>query len=181
MSVTPAGIIAFWTEAGPSKWFKKDPAFDQTIAARFGGAVDEALHGRLDHWSETPSGFLALVLVLDQFPRNIWRDDARAFSGDEKALEISETAIEQGQDMPLSPAERKWVYMPFMHSERLDAQQVGLVYFKDRLEDPETYKFAVLHRDIIERFGRFPHRNLVLGRETTVEEQAFLDEGGFSG
>lgn len=181
MGVTPAGIVAFWTEAGPDKWFKKDAAFDQTIAARFGTTVDSVLSGELDHWSETPSGALALVLVLDQFTRNIWRDDARAFSGDEKALEISEHAIERGQDMLVPLEGRKWLYMPFMHSERLDVQERGLVYFKDRLQDPGTYKFAVLHRDIVERFGRFPHRNAVLRRITTEQEQGFLDEGGFKG
>lgn len=181
MSVTPAGIVAFWAEAGPEKWFKKDVAFDQTIAARFGGAVDSALSGALDHWSETPSGTLALILLLDQFTRNIWREDARAFSGDEKALTVAQQAIERGQDMLLPEAERKWLYMPFMHSERLDVQEQGLVFFKDRLDDAHTYDYAVLHRDIIERFGRFPHRNLVLGRETTHPEQSFLDDGGFSG
>ena len=181
MGVTPAGIVAFWTEAGPQKWFKKDAAFDQTIAARFGSAVEDALSGGLDHWSETPSGTLALVLVLDQFTRNIWRDDVRAFSGDEKALEVAKRAVERGQDMLLSLEERKWLYMPFMHSERLDVQEQGLVYFQDRLEDAETYKFAVLHRDIVDRFGRFPHRNAVFGRTTTPEEQAFLDDGGFQG
>lgn len=181
MSVTPAGIVAFWAEAGPEKWFKKDAAFDQTIAARFGGAVDSALSGALDHWSETSSGALALILVLDQFTRNIWRDDPRAFSGDEKALEVAECAIECGQDMLVPLEERKWLYMPFMHSERLDVQEQGLVYFKERIDDANTYDFAVLHRDIISRFGRFPHRNSLLGRDTTEEEQKFLDEGGFKG
>ena len=181
MGVTPAGIVTFWTEAGPEKWFKKDAAFDQTIAARFGGAVDKALSGGLDHWSETSSGTLALILVLDQFTRNIWRDDARAFSGDEKALETAERAIERGQDMLVPLEKRKWLYMPFMHSERLDVQEQGLVYFKERIDDANTYGFAVLHRDIISRFGRFPHRNALLGRTTTEQEQAFLDEGGFNG
>lgn len=181
MAVAPAGIVTFWTEAGPEKWFKKDAAFDQTIAARFGGTVDNALSGDLDHWSETPSGTLALILVLDQFTRNIWRDDSRAFSGDVKALTVAQRAIEHGRDMLLPPAERKWLYMPFMHSERLDIQEQGLVFFKDRLDDAYTYDYAVLHRDIIERFGRFPHRNTLLGRETGAEEQAFLDGGRFSG
>ncbi|WOF75375.1 DUF924 domain-containing protein [Parvibaculaceae bacterium PLY_AMNH_Bact1] len=181
MGVTPAGIVAFWTEAGPERWFKKDVAFDQTIAARFGSAVDNALGGGLDHWSDTPSGSLSLVLVLDQFTRNIWRDDARAFSGDERALGVAEGAIEREQDMLVPLEERKWLYMPFMHSERLDVQEQGLVYFKERIDDASTYDFAVLHRDIISRFGRFPHRNALLGRETTLGEKAFLDEGGFSG
>ncbi len=181
MSVTPAGIITFWMEAGQEKWFTKDSAFDQTIAARFGATVDQALAGAHDDWSETPSGLLALILVLDQFPRNIWREDARAFSCDEKALEVAERAVENGQDMLVPLDQRKWVYMPFMHSERLDVQEQGLVLFKDRLDDAYTYDFAVVHRDIIERFGRFPHRNDVLGRETTADEKAFLDEGGFNG
>ncbi|MCE7999260.1 MAG: DUF924 domain-containing protein [Rhodobiaceae bacterium] len=181
MSATPAGIVAFWAEAGPEKWFKKDAAFDQAIAARFGRTVDSALSGGLDHWSETPSGTLALILLLDQFTRNIWRDDVRAFSGDEKALTVAQQAIQRGQDMLLPEAERKWLYMPFMHSEDLEVQRRGLTYFKNRLADPRTYDFAVLHFDIIESFGRFPHRNGVLGRETTKPEQLFLDEGGFQG
>ncbi len=181
MGVTPAGIVTFWTEAGPEKWFKKDAAFDQTIAARFGTTVDDGLKGGLDHWSETSSGTLALILVLDQFTRNIWRDDPCAFSGDEKALEIVELAIERGQDMLVPLDERKWLYMPFMHSERLDVQEQGLVYFKERIDDANTYDFAVLHWDVISRFGRFPHRNALLGRVTTEQEQAFLDEGGFKG
>jgi len=181
MSITPAGILAFWREAGPEKWFKKDPAFDQAIAARYGSAVEQAMTGALDHWSETPTGSLALVLVLDQFTRNIWREDARAFSGDGKALSVAERAIETGQDFLISLEDRQWLYMPFMHSESLDVQRRGLVYFKDRLEDPNTFDFAVLHWEIIEKFGRFPHRNELLGRETTSEEQVFLDEGGFKG
>ncbi len=181
MSVTPAGIITFWMEAGPEKWFKKDAAFDQTIAARFGSTVDQALAGGLNDWSETPSGLLALVLVLDQFPRNIWREDARAFSCDEKALEVAERAVGNGQDMLVPPDQRQWVYMPYMHSESLAVQEQGLVYFKGRLDDARTYEFAVLHRDIIERFGRFPHRNILLGRDSTPEEMAYLDEGGFQG
>lgn len=181
MSVAPAGIISFWMEAGPDKWFTKDVVFDQTIAARFGGTVDQALAGGLDDWSKTPSGLLALVLVLDQFPRNIWRDDARAFSCDGKALDVVKRAVGNGQDLLVSPDQRKWVYMPYMHSEQLDVQEQGLVYFKDRLDDARTYDFAVLHRDIIKRFGRFPHRNIVLDRESTPEEKAYLDEGGFQG
>ncbi len=181
MSTTPAGVIGFWMEAGPSRWFEKDPTFDQAIAARFGPSVEEALGGELEDWAETPSGALALTLLLDQFPRNIWREDSRAFSGDEMALKIARLAIERGQDLLLSRPERQWIYMPFMHSERLEVQVDGLALFKDRLDDPKTYGFAVLHHDIIERFGRFPHRNAVLGRDTTPAEQAFLDEGGFSG
>lgn len=181
MTTTPASILAFWQEAGPGKWFKKDPGFDQAIAARYGGTVERAMAGTLDHWSETSTGSLALILVLDQFTRNIWREDARAFSGDEKALAVAESAIDTGQDFLISLAERQWLYMPFMHSESLDVQRRGLVYFKDRLDDPRTYDFAVLHYDIIEKFGRFPHRNSLLDRTSTSEEQAFLDEGGFNG
>lgn len=181
MAITPAGILAFWQEAGPGKWFKKDPGFDQAIAARYGNAVEQAMTGALDHWSETPTGSLALVLVLDQFTRNMWRDDGRAFSGDDQALAVAERAIEKGQDFLISLDDRQWLYMPFMHSERLDVQRQGLVYFKDRLEDPNTFDFAVLHCDIIEKFGRFPHRNGLLGRETTSDEEVFLAEGGFKG
>jgi uncharacterized protein (DUF924 family) len=181
MSTTPAGVLGFWREAGPEKWFKKDPGFDRAIAARYGSTIEQAMAGALDHWSETPTGSLALVLVLDQFTRNIWRDDGRAFSGDDQALGVARAAIGKGQDLMIPLEDRQWLYMPYMHSEDLEVQEQGLVYFKDRLEDPRTFDFAVLHRDIIEKFGRFPHRNGLLGRDTTLVEQTFLDEGGFKG
>jgi uncharacterized protein (DUF924 family) len=181
MSTSPAAVIEFWKESGPSKWFKKDAHFDRAIIERFGRDVEHALVGDLDHWTETPSGALALVLLLDQFSRNIWRDSSEAFSGDEMAVAVAKRAIAKGWDMDLKEEERRWFYMPFMHSEDLGVQREGMRYFSDRLDDPGTLKFAQLHADIIERFGRFPHRNEVLGRLSRDEEIAYLAEGGFSG
>ena len=181
MGLAPAAVIEFWSEAGPSKWFKKDVHFDNAIIERFGPGVELALVGELDHWCDTPSGALALVLMLDQFTRNIWRDQAQAFGGDRKAVDVSSLAIGKGWDMELSEQDRRWFYMPFMHSEELAMQRQGLVYFGDRLDDPGTLKFAVLHADIIEEFGRFPHRNKLLGRASSDAEISFLASGGFSG
>ncbi|MBO6542658.1 MAG: DUF924 domain-containing protein [Alphaproteobacteria bacterium] len=181
MKMAASEIVAFWLQAGPAKWFEKDPAFDETIRARFLTYVEAALGGQLGEWMESDQGALALVLVLDQFTRNIWREDARAFSGDEIALACAQDAIGQGVDLRLSEVERRWLYMPFMHSERLEAQKAGMVYFSTRLDDPNTLAYAQLHLDIVERFGRFPHRNQLLGRETSEAEQAFLDDGGFKG
>lgn len=181
MGVAPAAVIEFWSEAGPSKWFKKDVHFDNAIIERFGPGVELALVGELDHWCDTPSGALALVLMLDQFTRNIWRDQGQAFSGDRKAVDVSLLAIGKGWDMGLSEQDRRWFYMPFMHSEELAIQRQGLIYFADRLNDPGTLKFAVLHADIIEEFGRFPHRNKLLGRASSDAEISFLVSGGFSG
>ncbi|MEQ9520744.1 MAG: DUF924 family protein [Parvibaculum sp.] len=181
MEGSPSEIVRFWREAGPALWFKKDLAFDDEIRFRFLSTVEAAFAGRLSAWESSDEGLLALVLLFDQFTRNIWRDDARAFSGDLRALALSRLAIERGVDLRMGEAERCWFYMPFMHSEDLAAQQAGMEYFATRLDDPGTLKFAQIHLDIIERFGRFPHRNVLLGRETGVEEQAFLDEGGFKG
>jgi len=181
MRGTPASIIQFWCDAGPSKWFKKDSAFDKAIVERFGQKVEQALAGGLDDWATTPSGALGLVLLLDQFARNIWRGRAASFAGDEKAVAVAQKAIAKGWDMDLKEEERRWFYMPFMHSEDLAVQKQGLIYFAKRLDDPDTLKFAELHADIIERFGRFPHRNEILGRLSRDEEITFLAEGGFSG
>jgi len=181
MSVVPEDVSRFWFDAGPAKWFKRNELFDQIIVENFGSVVGEALAGGLNGWGDTPLGALALVLLLDQFPRNMWRDNPRAFGGDAKALGIASGAIARGWDMTLSEDERRWLYMPFMHSEELKVQQRGLVYFAQRLNDPDTLIFAKLHVDIIERFGRFPHRNELLGRETSAQEKSFLDDGGFAG
>lgn len=181
MDVTPSQIVRFWMEAGPDRWFKKDPVFDDEIRSRFLPVVDAAFDGQLVEWEKSDEGLLALVLLFDQFTRNIWRDDGRAFGGDMHAVALSELAIERGADLRMGEGERRWFYMPFMHSEDLAAQRTGMDYFSRRIDDPGTLKFAQLHLDIIERFGRFPHRNALLGRETSAEEQAFLDEGGFKG
>lgn len=181
MTTRPRDILDFWFSAGPDKWFKKSDTFDAEIRRRFGETHVQAASGKLNGWASDAQGALALILVLDQFSRNLWRNDHRAFAQDAKALALADEAVRRRFDVETPVTARKWFYMPYMHAEDLKAQERGLVYFAERLDDPETMKFAEEHADIIRRFGRFPHRNAVLGRETTPQEQSFLDEGGFAG
>jgi uncharacterized protein (DUF924 family) len=180
MTVRPRDILDFWFAAGWDKWWKKDDAFDAEIERRFGAVHAEACAGRLDRWSENAEGALALVIVLDQFSRNLNRNSHLAWAQDGKALGIAREAIRRRFDVEVPVMARSWFYMPFEHSEALATQMEGLPYFA-RLDDPELLKFAELHADIIRRFGRFPHRNAVLGRVSTPEEENFLAEGGFAG
>ena len=179
--IRPRDVLDFWFAAGPEKWFAKSDAFDAEIKRRFGEAHRDASEGRLDAWANEAQGSLALILVLDQFSRNIWRNDHRASAQDAVALGLADEAVRRRFDVETPATARKWFYMPYMHSEELAAQERGLVYFAQRLDDPETMRHAVEHADIIRRFGRFPHRNEVLGRATTPEEQSFLEQGGFKG
>jgi uncharacterized protein (DUF924 family) len=176
--MTPQDVLAFWRAAGPAKWFAKDDAFDAEIGARFLATHEAAAKGLLS-WEETPEGALALLLLLDQFPRNMFRGTPRAYATDPLALAVAKRALARGFDTQL-PALRVFFYLPFMHSEEL-ADQERCVALVRGLGDEEALKFAVDHEDIIRRFGRFPHRNAILGRTTTAEEQAFLDGGGFAG
>lgn len=175
-----AEIVAFWREAGPEKWFAKDDGFDTAIRERFLPAHEAAAAGKLADWERTAEGAYALILLLDQFPRNLFRGSPRAFATDAQALAVAERAIGRGFDQGYKPPEQRFFYMPFMHSEAL-AHQNRCVALCEAANDPEGVKYAEIHRDIIRNFGRFPHRNPVLGRETTAAEQAFLIEGGFSG
>jgi uncharacterized protein (DUF924 family) len=175
-----ADVIAFWREAGPAKWYKKDEAFDAEVRRRFLGLWETARAGELAAWETTDDGALALVVVLDQFPRNMFRGDARTFSTDDQALAVAARAIARGADARIAPDLIEFLYMPFMHSERLADQDRCVALFRSRGR-PENLKFAEVHADIIRRFGRFPHRNILLGRATSAEEQAFLDAGGFAG
>jgi uncharacterized protein (DUF924 family) len=176
----PADVIAFWRAAGPKKWFRKDAAFDREITARFLATHEAAAAGRLSGWEATAEGALALLLLLDQFPRNMFRGSARAFATDPLARAVAERAIANGLDGRVPSAERDFFYLPFMHSENLADQERSLALSR-QAGGGEAGKFATIHADIIRRFGRFPHRNAVLGRTTTPEEQAFLDAGGFAG
>ncbi len=178
--IRPIDVVGFWRMAGPEKWFAKNRAFDQAIALRFEPSHFAAARGEHDGWMATPEGALGLLILLDQFPRNLFRDSAHAFATDGKALAIARHAIGEGFDAEIEPALRPFVYMPLMHSEDLADQQACVVLF-EALGAKTNLDFAVIHRDIIARFGRFPHRNAVLGRATTPEEQVFLDEGGFAG
>lgn len=179
--IRPRDVLDFWFAAGPEKWFTKSDAFDAEIRHSFAALHDEAASGRHDGWADEPRGALALILVLDQFSRNLWRNDHRAFAQDAKALALADMAVARRFDVETPQTARKWFYMPYMHAEDLAAQERGLICFAQRLDDPETMKHADEHAAIIRRFGRFPHRNAVLGRRTTPEEQSFLDQGGFAG
>jgi len=177
---TPAEVLAFWRAAGRDKWFEKNDAFDAEIRTRFLDTYAAAAAGRLAAWEEDPEGAFALVIVLDQFPRNMFRGDARTYAADPLARAVAARAIANAFDQRFPPAERRFFHLPFEHSENL-ADQERCVALNRSAGDEEGVKWAELHADIIRRFGRFPHRNGVLGRATTAEEQAFLDGGGFAG
>ncbi|CAN7363791.1 DUF924 family protein [Variovorax paradoxus] len=176
---TARDIVGFWRQAGPERWFAKNEAFDAQFRERFLAAHEAAARGELDHWAQGAEGALALLVLLDQFPRNTWRGNARMLATDAKALAIARQAIEAGLDLKTDEELRRFFYLPFMHSESLDDQQRSVEL--NAALNANTQRFAVLHRDIIARFGRFPHRNKLLGRTSTAEEQRFLDEGGFAG
>jgi len=179
-AIAPADVLAFWCAAGPDKWFTKDAAFDAEIARRFHGLWQAAAAGELAAWEATPEGALALVITLDQFPRNMFRGDGRTYGTDALARAAADRAITRGFDQRMPHGERQFLYLPFMHSETL-ADQERCVDLARAYGDEEFTKYAEQHADIVRRFGRFPHRNAVLGRATTVDEQAFLDAGGFAG
>jgi uncharacterized protein (DUF924 family) len=176
----PNDVIGFWRNAGPAKWFKKVTAFDQAVRLKFEPVHHAAARGEYDAWAGNPDGALALVILLDQFPRNLFRGSAHAFATDPKARTIARTAIEAGFDNRVEPTLRNFFYLPFEHSEDLADQDYGLALVTEAGVENDL-KWAAIHRDIVVRFGRFPHRNPSLGRVTTPEEQEFLDEGGFAG
>ena len=176
--ITPSAVVAFWKEAGPEKWFAKNDAFDAEFRRHFHDAHVAAARRELDPWMETPEGALALLILLDQFPRNSFRGTGHAFATDPLARMIAEDAVERGHHKAFDFPLRNFILLPFQHSERL-ADQDRYMSLTDG--DAEAEKWGRVHRDIIVKFGRFPHRNSVLGRVTTPDEQAFLDEGGFGG
>lgn len=172
-------ILDFWWMAGPQAWFVRNEAFDAEIRARFAGLVEEAREGALDAWADSPHGALALLLLLDQFPRNLYRGDALAFASDDRARRIAEGALASGFDRAFPKAARPFFYLPFEHSEEMSDQERSVDLFR-RHGDEQAYLYALIHLDVIRRFGRFPHRNAALGRETTSAEAAYLADGGFS-
>jgi uncharacterized protein (DUF924 family) len=179
-SVAIDELLAFWFAPGEhDRWFTPDPAVDAEIARRFAPLIADAASGRLAHWIDEPRGALALCLLLDQFPRNVWRGTPRAFACDEQARRVAEEALARGHDQALAPEERLFLYLPFEHSES-PADQERCVVLMGRLGNAEWLDYAVRHRDIIARFGRFPHRNAILGRASTAEELAFLQQPGSS-
>jgi uncharacterized protein (DUF924 family) len=184
MSAIPADIVGFWVSAGPSKWFSHSPAFDEAIRLRFEPVHHACARGEYAAWADTAEGALALLLLLDQFPRNLYRKSAHSYATDPLARSIARRALGAGFDRQLAPELRPFFYLPFEHSEDLGDQDraVALCEAHDAATgDVDTLKWAVIHRNIIRRFGRFPHRNAALGRQSTPEEQAYLDEGGFAG
>jgi uncharacterized protein (DUF924 family) len=178
-------ILRFWfgEPAGPARreWFRKDAAFDEEIRRRFGALHRAASRRELEHWRASPEPMLALVIVLDQFSRNLYRGDARAFAQDGHAVECAKEAVQRGDDLGLLPVERQFLYLPFEHSEDLADQETGVerMCSLDAFEETRGISvWAVRHRDIIRRFGRFPHRNAILRRESTPEEIEFLKTPG---
>ncbi|HEX7732366.1 MAG TPA: DUF924 family protein [Rhodanobacter sp.] len=177
-TVQPHDVTRFWYEAGPAKWFDKDEAFDREFTARFLDAHMAAARRELDRWLDGAESALALLILLDQFPRNAFRGTAHMFATDPLALSFARQAVARGHDRAVEPALRVFFYLPFEHSEAL-ADQDRSVALCEGLDGYARY--ARTHRDVIARFGRFPHRNAALGRETTTDEQVFLDAGGFAG
>jgi uncharacterized protein (DUF924 family) len=186
----PGEVLDFWFgregEEGYGEfreaWFQKDEEFDRQVRSRFLDDYERAARGEYDRWQEEPESCLALVILLDQFPRNLFRGDPRTHAADDKALVISSEALQKGLDRELLTFQRHFLYMPFMHSEDLEDQRRSVALFRELADEggPDVTEYAEGHRDIVERFGRFPHRNEVLDRRTTPEEAEFLEQPGSS-
>lgn len=186
--MTVEEVLGFWFgregEEGYGKyrefWFRKDPEFDREVRDRFLAGYEKAASGAYDGWRESAEGALALVIVLDQFPRNMFRGDARSYATDAKARETARYAVERALDRELDPLRRWFLYMPFMHSENIEDQRLSVELFQSLggVGETDPAEYAVGHMRIVERFGRFPHRNEILGRETTPEEAEFLKQPG---
>lgn len=185
----PDAVLDFWfgapdsPERGRSRkaWFTKSESFDQLIRDGYGAAALAARRGELDHWARTPLAGLALLILLDQFPRNLYRGSAEAFASDARALAVARSMVAQGFDRVLRPVERLFVYLPFEHSEDLAVQRTSVALFEALARDgQDNVDYAHRHYDFILRFGRFPHRNAALGRASTPEELAFLAQPGSS-
>jgi uncharacterized protein (DUF924 family) len=176
-------ILGFWfSDHARKRWFDSTPEFDALIKHRFERTAQTVAAGPFPNteWEGDARSALALIIALDQFPRNMFRGSAKAFAWDSIALGVADRLIDRDGDLSLSDEERKFAYVPFMHAENLAAQNRCVELTGSRLNDGgETLGFAKDHRDVIERFGRFPHRNAVLGRQSTPEEQAFLENGGY--
>jgi uncharacterized protein (DUF924 family) len=172
-------VVSWWRDAGPQRWFAKDPAFDRQFREAFLGQHEAAAAGELDHWRRSPDGALGLLLLLDQFPRNAFRGTARMYATDARARQIANAAILAGHDQAIDPELRLFFYLPFGHSETL-ADQERSVELSRALGERSAAR-AEHHRDIVRTFGRFPHRNAILGRSSRPEELRYLAEGGFAG
>lgn len=173
-------VIEFWfTESGPEKWWKKDPEFDRQIEARFGSTHAQAINCELYAWRDSALGRLAEIIVIDQFSRNIYRDAPESFAHDPLALALAQEAVSREVHLSLPGPQRAFLYMPFMHSESRVLHELALQLFSDP-EVEGNRDFELRHKAIIDRFGRYPHRNDILGRTSTAEEAAFLEEPGSS-
>jgi uncharacterized protein (DUF924 family) len=172
-------VTKFWRDAGEDAWFEKNDAFDTDFRDRFLDLHYAAARRECDDWSEHAEGALALMILLDQFPRNCFRGTGHMYATDPLAKHFAQKAVKSGHDLALEPELRVFLYLPFEHAENLADQDISVELHAAKAEF--NLKYALEHRDIIQRFGRFPHRNRMLGRETTPQEQMFLDEGGFSG
>jgi uncharacterized protein (DUF924 family) len=178
--MTPDDILAFWfDEIEPSKWFVKDVAFDQLLIDRFSAIHEKARQCELFEWRSSAEGCLAEVIILDQFSRNMFRDTPAAFACDPLALALAQTAISSNKPISLTAIQRTFLYMPFMHSESLEVHDVAIKLFtKNGIKD--NLDFEIKHRDIIEKYGRYPHRNAILDRNSSPAEAAFLMQPGSS-
>ena len=179
--LTPSDILQFWFSLDEKVYWRVDEDFDRQLAADYGRVLEQAKSGAMDNWCGDEAGTMALVIILDQFSRNIHRGTPEMFASDEHARTVSSYAINAGiTDYYEESRHRRWLFMPFMHSESL-ADQKYCVAMCQKYELDETLPHAIEHMEIIKRFGRFPHRNKILSRQTTSDEQAFLDSGGFAG
>jgi uncharacterized protein (DUF924 family) len=197
MAVHPDSVLAFWFgEPGSASeiagrqgklWFGKSPANDQAVSERFAATLTAATAGQIDHWTLTPRGRLALVIVLDQFPHHIHRDQPQAFATDPQSLALSLSALESGEDRQLTPIERVFLYLPLEHAESLEMQERSVSLYEQLAHEAAAAERALFdnfldyarkHRDVVARFGRFPHRNEILGRASTPDELEFLKQPG---
>lgn len=180
MKDVQSDVLDFWFEkTQPAQWFQVNPSFDSLILEKYGDAYDLASRGVYDDWKNSSDGCLALCILLDQFPRNMFRDTAKAFATDSKALVVSKYALAKGFDQVLVPIKRRFLYLPFEHSENLNDQRKCVDLFeKMKKDDPLGYDYALRHLKIIEQFGRFPRRNKVLSRMNTPEEEDYLAQWG---
>ena len=169
-----ADVLSFWFAQKCERWFDRDDAFDGEIRLRFLALYEQACRGDLEYWKQSPSGCLALVILFDQFPRNMFRGAAEAFSSDERARASARLIVEKGWDEAMTPDERTFAYLPFQHSEAMEDQELSIRLFEGR----EDFEWARKHWEVIRRFGRFPQRNAALGRANTVEEAEFLEQPG---
>tara|TARA_R110002095_G_scaffold8822_3_gene14339 strand:- start:128 stop:721 length:594 start_codon:yes stop_codon:yes gene_type:complete len=183
-TVTPEALRKFWfEEAGSAAWYRVSPDFDARMRRRFAGSIEReaaVLRTGVHPWQDDADDALALILLFDQFPRNIWRGSGKAFAFDALARQVARGMIERGFDYAIDESRRAFVYMPFMHSEALADQDYCVELAAERLKSQGTHDHAVKHREVIRRFGRFPYRNEALQRETTPEEADYLEHGGYA-